>query len=255
MGSALTLSDWHLRYIQQAHWTKDVRQYLYGRASLKSSHRILDVGCGTGVLETELQVICQAKILGLDIDRNHLDMATRNTRETIFIQGDAHELPFLSDTFDLALCHFVLLWVADPLQVVREMKRVVIPGGTVLALAEPDYGGRIDYPLELTALGEHQRQSLRRQGADPEMGRKLASIFHLAGLTSIEFGVLGGQWPSPPSKDEWDSEWRVLDHDLSESPNEAIDATAMKELDWSAWQSGERALFVPTFYALGFAPI
>jgi hypothetical protein len=73
-------------------------------------------------------------------------------------------------------------------------------------------------------------------------------------LSSIEFGVLGGQWRSIPSKAEWDSEWRVLEHDLQESHKMSIHARKLKALDWSAWQLGERVLFVPTFYALGFVP-
>jgi SAM-dependent methyltransferase len=227
---------------------------LYGRASIENVCRILDVGCGTGVLAAELIGRYKAKIFGVDISQSHLGLATRNVHEAAFTQGDAQELPFHSNAFDLAFCHFVLLWVNDPLRVVCEMARVVVPGGAVLALAEPDYGGRIDYPPELSVLGEGQQQSLRLQGADPEMGRKLAGIFHLAGLTAIETGVLGGQWRSAPSKDEWDLEWLVMEHDLKGDPGKAIDADRLKALDWTAWQSGERVLFVPTFYALGFVP-
>jgi SAM-dependent methyltransferase len=254
MQTAPTLMDWHARFEQQARWTHDLRLYLYARASIESARRILDVGCGTGVLAAELFDLCKAKIIGVDIAQNHLGLATRNAPDAVFTRGDAHELPFLTNVFDLAFCHFVLLWVTDPFHVVQEMARVVIPGGAVLALAEPDYGGRIDYPPGLAALGEGQLQSLRRQGADPEMGRKLAGVFHLAGLEDIETGVLGGQWRSAPSQDEWESEWRVLDNDLKGYPGKAIDASQLKALDWSAWQRGERVLFVPTFYALGFVP-
>ncbi len=254
MQTAPARVDWHQRYCQQARWTRDLRRYLYGRGSIEDARRILDVGCGTGVLAKELHELCNAKIFGVDISRNHLDLATRNARQAFFVQADALEIPFNPGSFDLALCHFVLLWVSDPLQAVREMARVVAPGGAVLALAEPDYGGRIDYPPELAALGEQQSQSLRRQGADPEMGRKLASIFHLAGLTSIEIGVLGGQWHSAPSNDEWETEWLVMERDLKELPGKEIDPSILKALDWSAWQSGERVLFVPTFYAFGIVP-
>ena len=254
MQTVPNLMDWHQRYIQQARWTRDLRHYLYARASIENVRCILDVGCGTGVLAAELFELCKAKVYGVDIAQNHLEMATRNAHEGAFTQGDAHELPFLTGAFDLAFCHFVLLWVADPLRVVQEMARVVIPGGAVVALAEPDYGGRIDYPRELAVLGERQRLALLRQGADAEMGRKLAGIFHLAGLTSVETGVLGGQWGSTPSQDEWDSEWRVMEYDLKEYPREAIDASRLKALDWSAWQSGNRVLFVPTFYAIGYVP-
>lgn len=246
--------NWHQRYSQQARWTKDLRHYLYARASIENALRILDVGCGTGIQAAELFTLCKAKTYGVDIAQNHLLLATRNAPEAVYTQGDAHTLPFLTGAFDLAFCHFVLLWVVDPLQVVQEMARVVASGGAVLALAEPDYGGRIDHPPELAVLGEGQSQSLRRQGADPEMGRKLAGIFHDAKLTAIETGVLGGQWRTAPSQDEWDSEWRVMEYDLKGYPGEAIDARRLKALDWAAWQTGERVLFVPTFYALGFVP-
>jgi len=74
------------------------------------------------------------------------------------------------------------------------MARITRPGGAVLALAEPDYGGRIDYPIKLAQMGKWQIESLRLQGADPLMGRKLATIFNSAGFDSVETGVLGGQW-------------------------------------------------------------
>jgi SAM-dependent methyltransferase len=254
MQPAPTLMDWHQRYSQQARWTHDLRLYLYARTAIESARLILDVGCGTGVLTAEIFGRYKAKIFGVDIAQNHLELATRNAPAAGFTQGDAHELPFLTNAFDLAFCHFVLLWVNDPLQVVREMARVVAPGGAVLALAEPDYGGRIDYPPELAVLGKRQSQSLRRQGADPEMGRKLAGIFYRAGLTAIETGVLGGQWRSAPSQDEWDSEWRVIEHDLQGYSGKAIDANRLKAFDWSAWQTGRRVLYVPTFYALGYVP-
>lgn len=246
--------DWHIRFEQQARWTQDLRRFLYDRAGLNRARRVLDVGCGTGVLLSELEERCEAAVFGLDIARDHLIMAIRNTQSTFFIQGDAHVLPYATQSFDLAYCHFLLLWVKDSLQVVREMARVVRPGGAVLALAEPDYGGRIDYPPDLSELGQAQRSSLQIQGADPLMGRKLSGIFHQAGLTSVETGVLGGQWVSPPPSAEWDAEWRVLEYDLQQTSGRIHSPEALKKLDWAAWQAGERVLFVPTFYAFGMVP-
>jgi len=163
-------------------------------------------------------------------------------------------MPFPSHTFDIALCHFVLLWVSDPLQVVCEMRRIVRPGGKVLALAEPDYDGRIDYPDRLARLGSLQRESLRHQGAQPGIGRRLRAIFHQAGLMDIESGALGGQWASLPSQEEWRSEWDVLESDLAHLTTEDLDLESLQSEDWDAWQMGERVLYVPTFYASGVVP-
>jgi hypothetical protein len=120
----------------------------------------------------------------------------------------------------------------------------------VLALAEPDYGGRIDYPPELAELGRLQVASLRQQGAEPELGRRLIGLFTNLGLESVEVGVLGAQWSGAISATEWESEWAVLRSDLGDSlPPSQLER--LSQLDALAWQSGVRVLFVPTFYAWG----
>jgi hypothetical protein len=134
------------------------------------------------------------------------------------------------------------------------MARLLKPGGAILALAEPDYGGRIDYPSELALLGDIQRQSLQAQGADPWIGRKLAALFRQAGLHRIETGVLGGQWTSTPTLNDMQAEWRVLESDIDQWSGIQADLKGLKRLDEKAWQEGERVLFVPTFYAIGFLP-
>jgi len=271
----MTSPDWHQRYTQQARWTQTLREYIYAQVSLGKATRILDVGCGTGALEPELLSLSQGTIFGLDIDPANLVLAFAHAPAAFFIQGDAHQLPFPAGAFDIVLCHFLLLWVTDPIQVVREMRRLARPGGAVLALAEPDYAGRIDYPAEYTLLGKWQRDALMRQGAQPDLGRRLGEIFSLVGLESIETGILGGQWKQPPTREEWELEWQVIENDLisSQPPGPVSvrnghrdDAGAsrisnladlstelerLRQQDWSAWQRRARILFVPTFYAWG----
>ena len=219
------------------------------------TRRVLEVGCGTGAILAELPESVTLTA-GLDLDFAFLSLAQRSDPRARLTQGDALALPYADRAFDAALCHFLLLWVADPFQVLREMARVTRPGGAVLALAEPDYGGRVDFPAELAALGAWQRESLRRQGADPLMGRRLAGLFHKAGLKNVETGVLGGQWSGFPDWDAWESEWAVLESDLTQT-SETVnipEVQKLKALDRSATERGERVLFVPTFYAWGSVP-
>jgi hypothetical protein len=135
------------------------------------------------------------------------------------------------------------------------MVRVVRQGGAVLLMAEPDYGGRIDYPQELESIAQWQVESLRKQGANPEIGRRLAGLLSDSGLIDVQGGVLGGEWGERPLSQDWEMEWQVLRDDLSRiEPDgsahpETIDA--LQELDRRAWKRGERVLFVPTFYAWG----
>ena len=254
---ALSLLDWYNRFKQQARWTQDLRRYLYERAGLSAGQRLLDVGCGTGALLPEL--LAQTKgarsgsVHGLDIDWQRLSMAAGYVSQVHFLVGDAHYLPYAAGSFDLSLCHFLLLWVAGPQTVVAEMRRVTRAGGAVLILAEPDYGGRIDYPFELSKLGEWQQSALRRQGADPLIGRQLAEFMSTAGLHHVEVGVLGGQWDLHPSNTEQISESMVLRSDLADIvPGEDLDK--LLTLDEDAHARGERILYVPTFYAWGRVP-
>ncbi len=246
--------DWHARFQAQAEWTHDLRAHLFPQADLARARRILEVGAGTGVITGELHELSSARLYGLDLDPVRLALVARpEDPRTRFIAGNALDLPFPSATFEIAYCHFLLLWIADPVQALEEMKRVVRPGGHVLALAEPDYGGRIDYPLELADLGRLQAESLRDQGADPHRGRQLGALFQAAGLLSIEVGILGGYWKVPSPKN-WDAEWAILEHDLDgQIPAESLDR--WRAVDREAWERGERILFVPTFYAWGQTPI
>jgi len=170
--------------------------------------------------------------------------------------GDAHVLPYSAGVFDISICHFLLLWVTDPVRVVSELARTTKPGGFVLALAEPDYGGRIDYPPELSILGNWQQAALTRQGADPLLGRRLRAIFTQAGLTNVVAGLLGGQWSGKPSLDAWNMEWEVLQDDIHNTTqnNQTKELTRLHTIDEQAWEQGERVLFVPTFYAYGQLP-
>ena len=237
----------------QAGWTQAIRLHLYTRAGLKKAHRVLEVGCGTGVLTAELSRAARARVCGLDLDPAFLALARSHDQRTRYVQGDGSHLPYPRDAFDLALCHFLLLWVKDPLQVLLEMKRVTRPGRAVLALAEPDYGGRIDYPASLSELGQQQTTSLRRAGANPLIGRELAAWFSRAGLTNVETGVLGGEWRHPTPTPERESEWSTLQSDLAGQlpPARLAELNAIEQ---AAAARGERVLFVPTFYAIGWVP-
>ncbi len=246
----LTPQEWHQRFRQQARWTEELRTYLLPRAGLASAQRLLDVGCGTGALLEDTQAEFNGVMFGLDLAAAHLALARRHAPRAPLTQADAHNLPYPDETFDLTLCHFLLLWVADPTQTVSEMARVTRPGGAVLALAEPDYGGRIDYPDQLSRVGAWQTTALERQGADPFLGRRLASLFAGAGLHKVEFGVLGGHWSDPPSPIDLDLEWKILQEDLRAIP-ENDQLPGLRALDKSAWAQGVRVLYVPTFYAIG----
>lgn len=255
--------DWHRRYLQQAQWTRDLRLYLFKQAGLNETSRVhrtpaenprdysaslvLEVGCGTGAVLSE--VPDTAWLHGLDVDREALAQCEEHAPSASLVQGDALQLPYLSQSFDIVYCHFLLLWVGDPLGALLEMKRVAKEGAHILAFAEPDYTARLDGPRELVPLGQWQAESLRRRGADPGLGARLADLFFRAGIELLETGTIQGA-ESEPSAQDWETEWAVIESDLAGFIPSA-DLHKLKRLDQQARARGERELYVPTYFAWG----
>lgn len=239
--------NWHERYTTQARWTKDLRAYLFEKAGLNTARRVLEVGCGTGAILANLQT--PASLHGLDLAPAALAEAKIHAPGVYLVNADAYSLPYPDFTFDITFCHFLLLWIRDPLRAAREMARVTRPGGHVLALAEPDYATRIDKPESLAPLGKWQAESLRRQGADPSFGARLADTFARAGIEVIETGTIEKSESEAP-RGERENEWAVIEADLAGSVA-SVDIQKMKLLDEAAWERGERVLFVPTYFVWG----
>ena len=253
----LSTQDWHQRFLQQARWTHALRKYIYQHTQLLNTQRILEVGSGTGALLSailsELPPVSTNHFFGLDINESFLQFTRNQLPEVILTQGDGHNLPYKSASFDAVISHFLFLWVKNPNKILEEMIRVTRYKGAVIAFAEPDYGGRIDYPLELAEISKLQTMSLNQQGADTILGRKLVGLFTAAGLTNIQFGFLGGQWYTNVLDDEKILEWIIIQDDLSGLIDDDRIAQ-LRQLDFTARSSGERVLYIPTFYAFGQVP-
>jgi ubiquinone/menaquinone biosynthesis C-methylase UbiE len=120
----LSISQWHQRYQQQARWTQNLRKYVYDKVRIQQGNKILDIGCGTGVLENELYRYSPSLVVGLDIDFSALKIAHEYAPNSIYTVGDCKRLPFRAGIFDVTLCHFLLLWVKNPINAIEEMARV-----------------------------------------------------------------------------------------------------------------------------------
>jgi len=249
----LSIQDRQNRFLIQAQWTRALRLYFFDLLNIQQMGKILDMGCGTGALLPDLQSLSPADIFGSDILETHLLVAQQTCPECHLNSADVHHLPFPDNVYDLVLSHYFLMWVGNPAQALEEMIRTTKPGGYIVAFAEPDYGGRIDFPLEFTKMQDYQISGLLKAGADPRMGRKLQSLFLESGLADVQTGVYEGKWKQKPSQEEIESEWRVLEEDLagSLSPTEL---NALKKLEQTAWENGSRLIYVPTFYSWGKVP-
>jgi ubiquinone/menaquinone biosynthesis C-methylase UbiE len=107
-------------------------------ADPKPGERILDVGCGTGIVAREVASClgATAAVTAVDLSANMLTVArAAAAREDLKIEwrkGNAEQLPFHDGAFDLVLCQFALMFVADKAAALTEMRRVVTESGRVL---------------------------------------------------------------------------------------------------------------------------
>ena len=109
------------------------------RMAVQKGAKCLDVCCGTAdwTIALAKAVGEEGEVKGLDFSQNMLKVGLEKTaqmKNVELIHGNAMELPFEDDTFDYVTIGFGLRNVPDYMQVLREMKRVVKPGGMVVCL-------------------------------------------------------------------------------------------------------------------------
>ena len=137
---------------------RPVAEDLIHAASLGKGERVLDVGCGTGVV-TRLaagQVRPDGTVAGLDINPGMLAVARSVTPlelEVEWYEADACAIPLPDASFDVVLCQMSLQFIPDRGQGLREMRRVLVPGGR-LVLNVPGPAAPVFETLA-RAMGEH----------------------------------------------------------------------------------------------------
>ncbi len=115
---------------------------LLDHLDLHDGETVLDCGCGMGVYMMIMQRLRNVSIVGVDGDVGRLEWAEREGVAAQLSRVDIHKLPFTSNTFDKVLMSEVLEHLADDRSAMREVYRVLKPGG-VLALSVP----HANYPL------------------------------------------------------------------------------------------------------------
>jgi demethylmenaquinone methyltransferase/2-methoxy-6-polyprenyl-1,4-benzoquinol methylase len=120
-----------LSFGQDPRW----RSFLVSRIAAGPESRVLDVATGTGLVARALTSRYGCTVVGVDQSPGMLAEARRHANgRTEFVEASADELPFADGEFDALTFTYLLRYVADPAATLRELARVVRPGGTIAGL-------------------------------------------------------------------------------------------------------------------------
>jgi len=233
------------QFIRQAKWTKMFRNQIYFQIRLSKARKILDAGCGTGVITKEIREKCSAEITAVDIDSTMIEIAKEKVSNVDFRVENVENLSMKKNYFDIIISQYLFLWLKNPEKAINEMARVCKKNGFVVALAEPDYGGWVEYPD--MGLGKMHLKSLEKEGADPLIGRKLKYLFESAGLETT-ISVIAQVWDKESLLENIEEEWRrVLETGMISQKEFKVKIIEEKQLI----KEDTRIIFIPVFTAVG----
>ena len=199
---------------QSAQMGQHMTDAIVEAAAVRPGRDVLDVACGTGepAISIARMMNGTGSVVGVDISAEPLKIAEQRagsagSTNVRFQQGDVHQLAFADGSFDRVTCRLGLMFFADCPRALREIHRVLRPGGRAALLA----WGPMQQPYFETTIGTILRTvpelKLPASGAAMfkfgEQG-KLTAMLHEAGFSEVneEFRTVSWSWPGPP-EDVW----------------------------------------------------
>jgi SAM-dependent methyltransferase len=194
LGSAEVEQD---RLIRQAAWLAAHTERFFRRAGIGSGQRVLDLGSGVGdvALIAGRLVGSSGEVVGVERDARAIARAAARMKEmglkhVRFTQTDAADLP-AEELFDAAVGRYILMFLRDPVSVLRDVLKIVRPGG-VVAFEEPSWELFLKAcdSLPLWRAGAALMvETFHRTGTNTRMGTDLPAAFRGAGLLEPETHV------------------------------------------------------------------
>ncbi|MDX6426554.1 MAG: demethylmenaquinone methyltransferase / 2-methoxy-6-polyprenyl,4-benzoquinol methylase [Gaiellaceae bacterium] len=182
----------------------DVRwRRLAAASAVRKGDRVLDAACGTGDLAIADLKAGAGKVTGLDFSEKMLERARAKNTEIEWLRGDMLALPFADETFDAATVGFGVRNVEDLALGLRELRRVLRPGGrlAILEITQPRGALRPFYSLwfdrVVPALGKvlpggdaytYLPASVKRFPT----AERLADMLREEGFSDVRFKLMGG---------------------------------------------------------------
>ena len=110
----------------------DLTEKLLEFVKVEAKQDFLEVGCGNGLVTKYLAQEYSASVTGIDVDPQQIELALKDVdgiENLRYLEADAADLPFGEDSFDVVLSFGVLHHIKNWLDALKEVKRVLKPGG------------------------------------------------------------------------------------------------------------------------------
>ena len=174
-------ADAYMRFMGQ--YSEPLAPRFADLAGIHDGQRVLDVGCGPGALTAELvNRVGAASVSAVEPSASFAAAVRQRLPGVEVRESAAEQLPFPDGTFDAALAQLVIHFMADPVQGLREMRRVTSPGGTVAACVWDHAGGRGPLAAFWSAVRELDPAAEDESGLAGVREGHLAELFSQAGL-------------------------------------------------------------------------
>ena len=129
------------------------RREILAALALEPSDRVLDIGCGGGLLLRDI-LATGASATGLDHSPEMVALARERAPEAEVVEGDAATLPFGDESFTAVTMCVVFFFLPDPVATLRECRRVLVPGGRIASFtAGPEMRGTMASPEPIASQG------------------------------------------------------------------------------------------------------
>jgi ubiquinone/menaquinone biosynthesis C-methylase UbiE len=167
-------------------------QLLHSDTFYPAGSRVLEAGCGVGAQTITLAANSpEARITSVDISEVSIAQARKKIMDAAltnvsFHQGDIFDLPFVPESFDHIFVCFVLEHLAQPVEALHCLKKILKNGGT-LTVIEGDHGSAYFYPDSDAARKaiNCQVELQKRAGGNANIGRELYPLLNAAGFASV----------------------------------------------------------------------
>jgi len=243
----MNTSDWHSRFLQQSSWTIEARAFILNSLKLPENPKLLEIGSGTGVILDQMEKLSGSPCLGLDINWQNIKYNRNKSPNQDLLLADGHSIPLKSHSFDLVYCHYLMLWIKDPVELLKEMSRITKKQGWICCFAEPDYQARIDFPNLNLQIGQKQNVALLAQGVRLDTGRQVANWLSKLGLINIHWGILGSHQQLKLEPDDIQNELKVIKNDLKMTLTQEEIEILLSDYSRKLIKEGSIS-FIPTFY-------